>query len=367
MTASALPIEAVDVALVALPLDPPVVLGRTVYREREYAVVRLRSGALAGEAIGYTRGLPIDISVERLARSLVGVDATRPALAIADLVAANVNAAAGLGRALSLLDIALRDLQAREAGQPLWRLLGGARSRVPVLAVGGYHLAQRGVADVADELRRLADSGFRQLKVHTTDPAVARALASAVGDEAGLAIDAHMAWRTFPAALAACRRLDDLGLSFIEDPFPPELHRLTAELSSRIGTPLAAGEDASGAAQLIDLVDGVHVLRVDATTSGGFTGVLGAAAVAQARGRSVMTHAFPDLHAHLAGAAAVECVEMIPDDAGANPVGQLLARRQRLEAGELVLSDEPGHGAPLDWEAVARHARRLVTLDLEST
>ena len=74
-----------------------------------------------------------------------------------------------------------------------------------------------------------------------------------------------------------------------------------------------------------------------------------------------MTHAFPDQHGHLAGAAPVGTVEMIPDEA-INPVGRLLARRQRIEAGELVLSDEPGHGAPLDWDAIERHTRAATHL-----
>jgi hypothetical protein len=95
---------------------------------------------------------------------------------------------------------------------------------------------------------------------------------------------------------------------------------------------------------------------------------LDAAAVAAGRGVAVMTHAFPDQHAHLAGAAAVRMVEAIPDAAGVNPVGALLARRQRIDAGELWLSGEPGHGAPLDWAAVERAARarsRFTTEDLE--
>jgi hypothetical protein len=74
-----------------------------------------------------------------------------------------------------------------------------------------------------------------------------------------------------------------------------------------------------------------------------------------------MTHAFPDQHAHLAGGAGVGTVEMIPDEA-INPVGRLLARRQAVAAGELVLSDEPGHGAPLDWGAIERQARAATHL-----
>lgn len=357
-------IAAVDIALCALPLDRPVEVGRTVYREREYVMLRVRlADGTCGDAFGYTRGLPLLAMLQRLAPSIVGEDATRRAEILEGLVASNVNATAGLARPLGIVDVALSDALARIAGLPLWRLLGGARSRVPLLAVGGYAAGERGIPDVVEELCRLADAGFRSLKLHTGDPELARRATAALRDSASLAVDVGMVWRTVPEAIERCRVLDDLGLSFIEDPFVPDLWQWTAELAGHIRTPLAAGEDAPGAARLIDLIDGVGVLRIDATASGGFDAVLQAAAVAAARGRRVMTHAFPDLHAHLAGSPAVECVEMIPDDSGANPIGQLLARRQAIEGGELVLSEEPGHGAPLDWDAVVRHARRLVTID----
>jgi L-alanine-DL-glutamate epimerase-like enolase superfamily enzyme len=103
------------------------------------------------------------------------------------------------------------------------------------------------------------------------------------------------------------------------------------------------------------------VLRIDPSASGGFATVLDAASFASDRGARVMTHAFPDQHGHLAGAPSVEMIEMIPDET-INPVGRLLARRQRIEAGELVLSDEPGHGAPLDWGAIERYTRAATRL-----
>jgi L-alanine-DL-glutamate epimerase-like enolase superfamily enzyme len=165
-----------------------------------------------------------------------------------------------------------------------------------------------------------------------------------------------MAWRTVPEATTAVAALDGLGLAFIEDPFPPDRWRLTAELADRLRTPVAAGEDAAGPAVLHELAEVVDVLRVDPSASGGFAAVLEPASVACDRGSSVMTHSFPDQHGHLAGASAVGTVEMIPDEA-INPVGRLLARRQRIEAGELVLSAEPGHGAPLDGGAIERHTR----------
>jgi L-alanine-DL-glutamate epimerase-like enolase superfamily enzyme len=358
-------LERIDIVLCAVPLARPIRLGGTVYHEREYATLRVTSSdGVTGDALGYTRGLPLAEQLERLAPSLVGSDADRPVAALAALRAANASAGSALGRALSLVDIALRDALARRAGLPLWRLLGGARARVPLLAVGGYFLDQRPLDDVADELRALADQGFRTVKVHATDADVVERLRAALPAEVGLAIDAHMGFRSLPEALAACRRLDDLGLAFIEDPFPPERWRLTAELAAAIRTPVAAGEDASGPEALRDLTEAVSILRVDATTCGGFGAAADAAVVAAARGRAVMTHAFPDLHGHLAGGlAAVEQVEMIPYSSGANPVDVLMARRQAVEDGELVLSEHAGHGMPLDWDAVAAHARRSVSTD----
>jgi L-alanine-DL-glutamate epimerase-like enolase superfamily enzyme len=348
----------VDLAVCAIPMPRPVRLGATVYREREYVALRIRTDdGLVGNALGHSRNVPIAAALERLVPALIGRDALRRAEIVGSLRAANVNGRGALVRALSLIDIALWDVLAQRAELPLWRLLGGARDRVPLLAVAGYS------PDVQEELRRLADAGFRSLKVHVEPAGAADAerLQRAAG--VPLAVDFHMAFSTLPEALAVCRPLDELGLAFIEDPFPPERWRLTAELAERLRTPVAAGEDALGLEALRDLLEGVAILRVDATASGGIGTALDAVALAAAAGRGVITHAFHDLHGDLGGGvAAVDLVETIPEDSGANPVGRLLRRRHRLEGGELVLADEPGHGLALDWEAVRAHARELRTI-----
>jgi L-alanine-DL-glutamate epimerase-like enolase superfamily enzyme len=355
-------VTAVDVALVSLPMAAPVRVGRTVYREREYAILRVRlEDGSRGDAFGYTRGLPLDVMLERLAPSIVGADATHSDAVLADLRALNRSAAAALARAISLVDISLRDAAARRAGVPLWRQLGGTRDRVPLVAVGGYARRDGGIDGAVDELRCLADQGYRGLKLHTADPELAGRVASALSGSVRLGVDAGMAWESVDDAVEGCGPLDDLGLDFIEDPFPPQHWRMYVELATRLRTSLAAGEDAAGPEQLRDLLEGIALLRVDATASGGIGAVLDVAADAAMRGRRVMTHAFPDLHAHLAGSPAIEAVEQIPDATGVNPIGRLLARRQRIEDGELVLSHEPGHGAPLDWDKVTGHARRMST------
>jgi L-alanine-DL-glutamate epimerase-like enolase superfamily enzyme len=335
------------------------VLGATVYREREYAALRIRTRrGLAGTALGHMRGVPVPAMLERLAHGLVGRDPLCRAALIYELQTRNANGRASLVRALSLVDIALFDLLAQAAELPLWRLLGGMRSRVPLLAVAGY-----GASPLEEQVRALADAGFRYIKAHCTDPQL---VARCARPDISLGVDLHMSCRTLPDALALCRRLDELDLAFLEDPFTPERHRLYAQLAPLVRTPLAAGEDAVGLEALRDLADAVAILRVDGTASGGFGVALDACVLAAAAGCELHTHAFPELHAHLAGGRAeLGLVELIPHDSGGNPAGELALRRGCVEGGELVLGEEPGHGFPLDWDAVARRATALTTIDKE--
>lgn len=311
-----------EIALVAIPLERPIRLGDTEIREREYVVLRLiADDGLEGAAIGYTRGLPF-----------------------------------GGIRADSLREIAQWDLEAKHAGVPLWRLLGGTEPRVPVLAVGGYFMDQRRIEDVEDELRALVAAGFAHVKVHAHEPALVERLRGAVGDGAVFSIDLHMRFGDLDTALAECRPLDGLGLGFIEDPFPPDRADLTAALAEELDTPVAAGEDAAGLDALLALARAADVLRIDATSSGGIAAVR---AAAEAAGGGAITHAFVELHAQVAGGtASIAMAETIPYATGANPVDRLLAATQPIEDGTLLLSEEPGNGLVFNWDAVRRHTRR---------
>lgn len=355
-------IATIDIVRCSLPLEHAVHIGRTTYHEREYVAVLLTTASgLEGHAVGYTRGLPLDASLAMLAPDVLGGRVSERTEVMSRVIASHINASGSLGRALSLVDIAMADALARHAGLPLWRMLGGARSHVPVMAVAGYRAMERGVDEVVDEVRRLIDAGFSAIKLHTVDVPIVSAVLRVVDDDIHIGVDASMAWTSIPEALRTCRRLDDLGLAFIEDPFTPERWRLSRDLAMSLRTPIAAGEDAVGPAALLDLTRAVGILRIDATVSGGFDAVLDVASVAASRGVEVMTHAFPDQHAHLAGARVVGMVEMIPDETGLNPVGRLLARRQVVVAGQLTLSEEPGHGAPLDRQALAEAASAWIT------
>lgn len=357
-------IAKVKIAECCIPLPKILRLGPVEIRTRDYVVMCVETeDGVCGEAIGYPRGTPLFETVSNLARKILGKNADMRRELMLGLELANVPARAGLTRGLSLMDIALWDIACKRARQPLFQFIGGFRTSADVTVVAGYYVDQRSIPDVVDEVRALKDSGCRRVKIMLKgdDPAFDRSYASAVADAmpGGVAADAHWSWSTYTDARRVCRDLDELGLSFIEDPFAASDIRLTHELRSDLTTPIAAGEDVFGPRVVSELASGIDILRVDATTVGGISGAIEAIHIAAAAGRTVFPHVFWPLHVHLACAFPhVESVELITAECGADPLHRLLRNVPEMKEGKMSPSAEPGLGIVVDWETVEKLARR---------
>ncbi|MEA2950173.1 MAG: L-rhamnonate dehydratase, partial [Alphaproteobacteria bacterium] len=66
-------------------------------------------------------------------------------------------------QALSAVDIALWDIKGKAFGQPVWRLLGGARQRVPLYATFGFNFFDR--EQLAAAAKLWVSQGYRRLKM----------------------------------------------------------------------------------------------------------------------------------------------------------------------------------------------------------
>ena len=365
-------ISRLQIAECAIPLPKILRLGPVEIRTRDYILIRVETTAgVFGEAIGYPRGTPLFETVASMGKRILGVDASMRREVLVKLEQSNIPARAALTRGLSLLDIALWDIGCKQAGLPLFQVLGGFRRKAETTVVAGYYVDQRSIADVVDEVRRLADEGCRRMKIMLKgdDPVFDRKYASAVSEAlpGQIGADAHWTWSLLTEAWRLCRDLDEMGLAFLEDPFSATDIKLTHELRRRLRTPIAAGEDVYGAGALSELVSGIDILRVDATTCGGVTGAIAAINVASAAGRTVLPHVFPPLHVHLACAFPnVEGVELIPEQSGADPLQSFLRDVPVSKDGELSPSGAPGVGISIDWDAVARLARRSVTVTADT-
>jgi L-alanine-DL-glutamate epimerase-like enolase superfamily enzyme len=353
-------ITRVQAAECKLPIANPIRLGPVEIHTRDFVALRLETDAgLWGDAISYPRGSALLESVAKLAPHIIGTEVQYRRRTIDGVLQRFVNGRAGFIKAASLLDIALWDLAAKEIQQPLYWMLGGRRSQVPVMAVAGYYLDSRSLDDVIAEVKLLVNEGYQRIKVMISgaNPEFDEQLIEAAKAVAGkrLCADAHWAFRNVADAYETCRRLEKYDLTFIEDPFAPYQTDLNAELQRLLRTPLAYGEDLPDAQTLHRAIDSTQYLRLDATTCGGVSLAIASAEEAGIRGRSVLPHVFLPLHAQLAGSLqAIEAVEYIPISTRACPMFDLLTRTPKIEAGMLTIDQAPGAGFELDWSRVER-------------
>ncbi len=193
--------------------------------------------------------------------------------------------------ALSGLDIALWDLAAKAAGQPLGQFLGGAGAR----EIPGYaSLFRYGEPEVVAERTRAAlAEGYRHIKLHEIREPEVAAGREAAGPGVPIMVDANCPWSPAEAREMALR-LKRYDIHWLEEPiFPPENFRALARLRAETGVPLAAGENACTAFQFQEMfaAGAVDFAQPSVTKVGGVTEFRKVAALARSHGVALMPHA----------------------------------------------------------------------------
>jgi len=165
-------------------------------------------------------------------------------------------------------------LEAGRRGEPLARLLGGIRERIPV----GISLGiQREPRALVTRVQAALASGYRKVKLKIKpgfDVPFVAAVREAVGPDAPLMVDANTAY-----ALSDTERLmelDAFGLMMIEQPLARDDLVDHAELQSRLSTPLCLDESITSVARarhMVALGSG-RIVNIKPGRVGGFTASL---------------------------------------------------------------------------------------------
>lgn len=268
-------------------------------------------------------------------------------------------------RALSILDIALWDLNARTAKLPLYRYLGCCSvDKVPCYASGGYYLESKTAKNLGQEVASWVRQGFRavKIKVGRLSPAEeeerVRAAREACGPEIHLMMDINNAWPDVPTALLYCRRFEKYSPYWVEEPFSPDEIDSHAKLALATTIPVATGEIEAGRWRFKELLDkrAAEILQTDAAVCGGISEWRRIAQTASSYGVTVCPHWFHDLHVHLVAATPnARYVEFFPDDQVLN-FRRLINRQLEVEKGDLLLPKGLGLGFEFDEKAVAKYA-----------
>ena len=266
---------------------------------------------------------------------------------------------------MSAIDIALWDIAGKVAGQPVYELLGGARSeRVRVYA-------SEVMPQTSDEVRRIAEraveDGYPALKLGwgplgedlDRDEELVRAAASVLGKERDFMLDGGMAY-TVERAAELVTRLEDVGLYWLEEPLAADDYDGYRRLAEALSIRVAAGEADAGIGPFRALVDQGHVdvLQPDLARCGGFTVAREIGALARERNVEVVPHCFSTgvlVAASLHFTVSLDRPTYSEFSVADSPlVSRILADPFTLEDGSLAVPNGPGLGIELDEEHVAR-------------
>ena len=276
--------------------------------------------------------------------------------------------------ALSAIDLALWDIKGKALGQPIWRLLGGARARVPAYATFGFGFFDR--AELVAAAKLWVSQGFTRLKMTVGGEALRRrdsrpiggviredaariaAVREAVGPDIELFIDANCGLDLYHAT-RLCERIKQYDISFFEEPLTQNDPLQMAQLRRGCGIPLACGQNEGLLFRFRDLLlhDAIDYAQPNVAISGGITQSVKIAALAAAFNIPVANGgAWPYHNMHLqAGVANGSLVEL--HYLAVELSKQIYTGLPDCRDGWLTLPETPGLGFELNRDAVKEIAK----------
>ncbi|MDO8290464.1 MAG: mandelate racemase/muconate lactonizing enzyme family protein [Parvibaculum sp.] len=255
--------------------------------------------------------------------------------------------------ALAAVDTSLWDLRARRQSLPLYKLAGGAKSRVPAYTTEGGWLHLSEGALIEDALRA-REEGFFGVKMKIGKPHVSEdvarvgALRGALGNAFEVMVDCNQAF-TAGDAIRRAHALKDFDLAWIEEPLSADDLSGHARLVAMTSIPVAVGESLYSAGQFKDYMqaDACSIVQVDCARIGGITPWLKVAHMADAYNIPVAPHFLMELHVSLACAVPNgRWVEYIPQ------LDEITQSRLVIADGYAIAPETAGLGIEWDWAAI---------------
>ena len=258
--------------------------------------------------------------------------------------------------AISAADIALWDLKAKAAGEPLWRLLGGHDRRVRAYA-GGIDL-DLPLAALEEQTRRNLERGFRAIKMKVgrvrlrEDIERVRAVRGWIGPDTPLMVDANLKW-SVEEAIRASRALAEFDVYWLEEPTTPCDVAGHVRIQREGPLPIAAGENLHTLEEFEAMISAGAVAfpEPDVSNCGGVSGWIKVAHLAEARNLPVTSHGVHDLHVGLL--AAVPNASFL--EVHGFGLERFLEHPLEVSDGYAEAPDRPGHGVQFLWDALARY------------
>ncbi|MGA2271708.1 MAG: mandelate racemase/muconate lactonizing enzyme family protein [Bryobacteraceae bacterium] len=270
-------------------------------------VLRIRTDAgitgWANSSFGTITGGPavVQTILEKEIKPLIlGKDPAFPRRIRADLwKALEYQGVSGLAQfAIAATDIAIWDILGKNAGLPVYKMLGAYRDRMPVYSMCGWYY------DNDDDLSRFkravaaaVEQGYRAFKIKVgrssleDDVRRIRLAFDVVGKGRRLMVDANQAFNR-NEALRRGKMYQEMGCFWYEEPLPPHEMEGYALLAQELEMRIATGENLYTKYAFADLIArrGADVVQPDNRRAGGVTEWMEIAAIADGYGLELASH-----------------------------------------------------------------------------
>jgi L-alanine-DL-glutamate epimerase-like enolase superfamily enzyme len=322
--------------------------------ERGSVVLRIRTNAgitgWASSTFGMIAGGPNVVQTileQEVKPVLLGKDPSFPRRIRADLWKALEYQGVG---GVAQFAIAIWDILGKNAGLPVYRMLGAYRDRMPVYSMCGWYYDDD---DDLSHFRRVVseavEQGYHAVKIKVgrnsleDDVRRIRLAQDILGKGRRLMVDANQVFNR-KEALRRGRVYQELGCFWYEEPLPPYDMEGFAILAQALDMRIATGENLNTKYAFADLIGrrGVDVVQPDDRRAGGVTEWMEIAAIADANGLELASHG--------GGSTNLNMLLAMP-----NAIYMETGGRQEMIDGEVAAPEEPGMSSEVSEAEIKRY------------
>ena len=266
-------------------------------------------------------------------------------------------------RAVSAVDLALWDVIGKALNTPLYKLLGGSKTEVPIIGYA-YYADDETPEIIAGMVAEQHAAGYAGTKLKVGAASVdyeidrVKAIRKVVGDDFILACDANQAW-TPQQAITFANGVEDQGIAWFEEPVRWHNDRDgMAQVRQATSIPVTAGQSEFSGHGCFELMKAgaVDYLNVDATIAGGITEWKRTAATAHYFGVGMVHHEEPQVSISLlCGVPHSFCAELFPDPVRDPVWHEMFVGHPEPRNGMISPPEGPGLGINIDQDFVAKY------------
>jgi L-alanine-DL-glutamate epimerase-like enolase superfamily enzyme len=252
--------------------------------------------------------------------------------------------------ALAATDIALWDILGKNAGLPIYKMLGAYRDRMPVYSMCGWYYDNDG--DLLRFKRQVAtavEQGYKAVKIkvgkYSLDDDIRRIRLAldTLGKDRRLMVDANQVFDR-KEALRRGRVYQEMGCFWLEEPLPPQDMEGFALLAQALDMRIATGENLNTKYAFADLIArrGADVVQPDNRRAGGVSEWMEIAAIADGYGVEVASHG--------GGATNLNMLLAMP-----NAIYMETSGPVKMIDGEVSAPEEPGMSSEVSAEEIRKY------------